>query len=198
MTGAPDSAEVKVALRRRFRALRQAQPPGAELVAALDVVEHLRALIGPRSTVAAFAAFDREIAIDEALFSTAHCWNLAFPVMAKAGRSMFFARASERPALPGRLGIREPSPEDPVPVDQIDAFLVPGLAFSPIGARLGFGGGFYDRFLATARPDALLIGIAFEWQICHAVPIEDHDVCMTHIVTPRQTIDCAARLRLNG
>ena len=89
-------------------------------------------------------------------------------------------------ALPetGAFGVREPSPDMPViPLDQIDAFLCPGLAFDPRGGRLGRGRGFYDRMLAGARPDALRIGVCFPWQIVPDVFPEAHDVFMDGILS---------------
>lgn len=85
---------------------------------------------------------------------------------------------------PGALGVREPSPDLPViPVEQIDAFFCPGLAFDPRGARLGRGRGFYDRMLAKARTDALKIGVCFPWQIVPDVFPEAHDVIMDEVLS---------------
>jgi len=56
------------------------------------------------------------------------------------------------------------SPED------IDVAVVPGLAFDRRGHRVGYGGGFYDRFLGRLRPDALTVGICFSVQLVDEVP----------------------------
>lgn len=83
------------------------------------------------------------------------------------------------------LGMSQPlarvaSEVDPVIVD---AVLVPGLAFSEDGHRLGRGRGFYDRFLA-AFPTAWRIGIASDEVVVASLPIEGHDEVMDEIVTP--------------
>lgn len=79
----------------------------------------------------------------------------------------------------GRFGILEPMPgSEPVPPENIDAFLCPGLAFSPQGGRLGRGKGYYDRILSRARGDALRIGICFPDQIVPDTFSETHDVPM--------------------
>ena len=62
-----------------------------------------------------------------------------------------------------------------------DVILVPGVAFSRLNARLGYGGGFYDRFLADSS--ALKIGVAFSCQILPELPVEAHDVLMDAIIT---------------
>jgi len=61
--------------------------------------------------------------------------------------------------------------------------LVPGLAFDSQGTRLGHGGGFIDRLLAS-EPEALSIGCGWECQWCdHPLPQEDHDRPIAHVVT---------------
>jgi 5-formyltetrahydrofolate cyclo-ligase len=73
-----------------------------------------------------------------------------------------------------------PHPVDPSAVDVV---IVPGLAFTPGGRRLGQGGGWYDRFLARIRGDCLTIGVGFDVQVVDALPIEPHDVTLDLVVT---------------
>ncbi len=78
---------------------------------------------------------------------------------------------------PGAFGILEPHHESPeVPLQEIDAFICPGLAFDTSGGRLGRGRGFYDRLLAQARPGALKIGICFDFQLVPNTFPEPHDI----------------------
>jgi 5-formyltetrahydrofolate cyclo-ligase len=79
-------------------------------------------------------------------------------------------------------------PEDEPPPDaaQVDVVLVPGIAFTLDGDRLGQGGGWYDRFLAGVRSTCTTIGVGFEIQIVDAVPIETHDIALDAIVTERR------------
>jgi 5-formyltetrahydrofolate cyclo-ligase len=76
-------------------------------------------------------------------------------------------------------------PEAEVEPDWPDAVVVPGLAFTVGGDRLGQGGGWYDRFLAAIRTDCTTIGVCFAEQILDALPVEAHDVTMDHVVTDR-------------
>lgn len=69
-----------------------------------------------------------------------------------------------------------------VPDDEVAAVLVPALAFDHRGHRLGFGAGYYDRFLARLRPDVLRIGVS-DGFIVPELPIERHDIAMTHLAT---------------
>jgi len=64
-----------------------------------------------------------------------------------------------------------------------DVVIVPGLAFTPHGDRLGQGGGWYDRFLADVRPDCRTIGVGFAEQIVDTLPVEVHDIRLDHVVT---------------
>ena len=74
-------------------------------------------------------------------------------------------------------------PEDGVDPAWPDVIIVPGVAFTPAGERVGQGGGWYDRFLPARRPDALTIGVGFDLQVVAAVPTEPHDVVLDCIVT---------------
>ena len=71
-------------------------------------------------------------------------------------------------------------PVDPALVDLI---LVPGLAFTRDGARLGRGGGYYDRLLANCPPRTRRIGVCFAAQIVATLPVEAHDQCVERVIT---------------
>ena len=64
----------------------------------------------------------------------------------------------------------------------MDLIVVPGLAFTPEGSRLGRGAGFYDRFLSTISRTTLKIGVCFEFQLVSEIPQESHDVKMDAVV----------------
>lgn len=96
---------------------------------------------------------------------------------------------SEGKLAPGYRGILEPSAEEPeLPLDEIDAFVVPGVLFDRAGVRLGRGTGFYDRALAGARADATFIGLCYADRIAAALPREDWDAIMTVVVTDREVM----------
>jgi 5-formyltetrahydrofolate cyclo-ligase len=86
---------------------------------------------------------------------------------------------------PTRWGLREPPLEgaDPVTLEDLDLVLVPGLAFDEKGARLGRGGGFYDRLLAARPATTRTMGVAFAFQIKAKLPGEPHDVPMDALLT---------------
>jgi 5-formyltetrahydrofolate cyclo-ligase len=102
----------------------------------------------------------------------------------------FFTPGSK--LIKGPLGIKEPLERYPVPVWEVDAFIIPGLAFDMYGGRLGFGAGFYDRILANRRKDTKLIALCYDWQLMTdaVIPQESHDVRVQWIVTEKQIIKC--------
>ena len=82
----------------------------------------------------------------------------------------------------GAFGIAEPDGPAADP-SLVDVVLVPGLAFTPDGRRLGQGGGFYDRFLPLLRSDCLTIGVCFAEQLVDDLPSEEHDWVLHDLVT---------------
>lgn len=89
-------------------------------------------------------------------------------------------------------GLWQPDPvrTQPIDLETIDLVVVPGVAFDRLGNRIGFGAGFYDRFLAgIAAPK---VGLAFSLQIAERVPHSLRDVPVDWIVTEAETIACRA------
>ncbi len=82
--------------------------------------------------------------------------------------------------------IREPIAGKPIPLDLIDMVIVPGLGFSNNGYRIGRGMGFYDRFLAQPDFIGISCGLAFEEQIIEDIPVLDHDMPLSMLVTDRK------------
>ena len=86
----------------------------------------------------------------------------------------------------GAYGILEPDHRDALISEDIDAVLVPGLAFTRRGLRLGRGAGFFDRFLAST--EAKRIGVFFSCQIAPWLPIDEWDMRMDAVVCPDEII----------
>ena len=92
----------------------------------------------------------------------------------------------------GHFGVLEPKayafrPKDPKILDLV---IVPGLAFTKSGYRIGFGGGYYDRFLPTLKHKPATIALAMDFQIVDSLPINDYDIPVDMIVTESQIIEC--------
>ncbi|KON90252.1 hypothetical protein AF332_09655 [Sporosarcina globispora] len=83
-------------------------------------------------------------------------------------------------------GLWEPNPDktDEVHREEIETLIVPGLAYLKSGFRLGFGGGYYDRFLEHYK--GRTVSLAFELQLINGIPVEDHDKPVEMIITDQQ------------
>ncbi|MBF0515509.1 MAG: 5-formyltetrahydrofolate cyclo-ligase [Nitrospirae bacterium] len=96
--------------------------------------------------------------------------------------------------IPGYMNILEPHPQrsKPVSIAAIDMIVMPGLAFDKSGGRLGYGGGYYDRFIGTAdnTQHPVLAAIAYAQQIVERVPVMNYDVLVDMIVTELGVFDC--------
>ena len=86
----------------------------------------------------------------------------------------------KEPFIKNALNILEP--ENPIKIKEVDVFLVPGVAFTASGKRLGRGGGYYDKLLSK-YPDTLKIGITFNERIMQDLPTESHDISMDNVFT---------------
>ncbi|MCC7518960.1 MAG: 5-formyltetrahydrofolate cyclo-ligase [Verrucomicrobiae bacterium] len=95
-----------------------------------------------------------------------------------------------RDLAPGKLGILEPLPaaRRPVPRDELDAIILPGLAFDRAGNRLGHGYGYFDRLCEGAR--AFKTAIAFDFQVVQEIETMPGDVPVDRIITEQEFISC--------
>ena len=116
------------------------------------------------------------------------------PVAREAPRRMEMRTVARLEGLSvGRFGLREPGEDSPlVDAEDVRAVIVPGLAFTRRGDRLGYGGGYYDRFLEREAEKAVLIALAYDGQVVDELPTEAWDVRMDWIVTPTGAYSCRA------
>jgi 5-formyltetrahydrofolate cyclo-ligase len=138
--------------------------------------------------VLGFASFGTELAADPVM-----SWVLS------SGRRLLVPfvdgpalRAAEIASLddmaPGYRGIREPVERTTVDPSGAGVVLVPGVAFDEDGNRLGYGGGFFDSFLAELDPGIPRVGLCFDLQVVDQVPAGEHDESVGVIVTERRVI----------
>ena len=117
--------------------------------------------------------------------------RVAVPVI--RGQDLIAVALSEPPGQlqRGRFGILEPCGTPCVIHPQeIGCIVVPGIAFDTRGGRLGFGKGYYDRFLRQLPATTYRCGLAFGIQVVPCVPQAPHDICMHGIVTEQGCIPC--------
>ena len=183
----------KAAIRREMKARRKALTPAEKSAADAVICEKLKAWddmgemsdpFDSGSPLAVYLASPEEINIDSYIEYMLHAdvevvaprWN---------GETYELARLKgldENNLRHGPMGIREPIDADVVEPKTVSAWVIPGLAFTRGGKRLGYGGGWYDRFLASAPKGAIKIGVAYPFQIVDDLPAEPHDIPLTAIV----------------
>jgi 5-formyltetrahydrofolate cyclo-ligase len=82
--------------------------------------------------------------------------------------------------------IPEPAEVNEINPEDIGVWIIPGLAFTRDGKRVGYGGGWFDRLLDHASKEAVLLGVAHTFQVVEELPVEDHDRLLTGVVTPEE------------
>lgn len=92
-----------------------------------------------------------------------------------------------------RYGILEPSKISDIDISEIDLVIVPGVAFDCAGYRVGYGKGYYDKFLNNFEKEK--IALAFELQIQKELPCEDHDIVVDKVITEKRAIKCDQLLK---
>lgn len=189
-------AAAKESIRLRIRSIRDAISPVQAADAAEAAAARLLTLapVKDAEVVALYAPVRSELDTGPAASALRDRGVvLAYPRVLRGARRLRFHRVTDPSTLqPGTYGIPEPPAAAPViPVERIDVFLIPGLAFDPTGARLGWGKGYYDATLAHRRgAPAPIVGYAYECQLVEEVPREARDVPVSHIVTEARVIRC--------
>lgn len=193
----------KVSLRRHFAALRDHLPPDIRTAAEAAIRDKLFSLPAWHDSpvVCGYTSMRSEISMLP-VWERAHAngKDYALPVTvttAKEGRMIFRRLPGFCPdrLIPARFGIREPSEECPtlkLPDFAGALILVPGLAFDDRGFRIGYGGGYYDRFLdglTSAGTPITTVGLVFS--VCRAriLPRESHDRPVDIIIDERSVTD---------
>lgn len=193
----PDAAThaaAKAGLRQEARGRRRAIAGEVREAAAVAIRDRL--LVGPlagAAVVACFASFGDEIdtrPLMEAL--AAGHRTVALPLVLHRERRLEFRAVDRFPAgcVPGPFGILQPDPlqcPEIIEPEALEAIVVPGLAFTRDGWRLGYGGGYYDRLLLEA-PRAKSAGVAFHGQLVESLPLDPWDRAVGYICTERELI----------
>jgi len=201
----------KQEIRKRIKALRKALSPNEHQVKSERICREAAKWIDGQAqsgqssasrSIFVYLPYDHELDIMPFI---QHCWDQGFRVYAPrvnqgTGQMQLYRIRSLSDVEVGSYGIREPKLSLPQLSERdwatLDWIVVPGLAYDQHGGRMGYGGGYYDRFmarLAEARPEEsggkpLCIALAFSLQVIEHVPMEAHDLRMDCIMTENMTI----------
>lgn len=181
-------AAAKQAARQRARDARESLDLTVCREHAVSIARQLLALpqLGGAKTILTYAALPAELDPSLAIEALrARGVAIAYTRIEAPGVLWMHLVDDETDLVPGPLFIRQPAESSPrVAAVDVDAVIVPGVAFDERGARLGYGGGYFDRLLPTLRDDCFRIGIAFDEQILDEIPAEEHDEHVDVVVTP--------------
>lgn len=171
-----------------MRSLLRAVPESTLAVWSGQLVERLQArkdLWEEPGTVAIFGGLRSEPDLVSAFLPSLRERGWRVVLFAVSGTELLPVEVRNKADLKrGPLGVWEPVGSEVLPLAALDVILVPGLAFAQSnGARLGRGGGFYDRLLSRPEVRARRIGIAFQMQLLPDIPYEAHDIRVPDIVT---------------
>ena len=177
------SFESKALLRVQMKAVLSKLPSERRLQASQEILSHLVPVLEGASCVLSFASLPDEI--DLSLVNTWLLQRGALCLPKVEGKNLVAYRIVDlkKDLASGYAGILEPrSHLVEVPLDQLEAVLVPGLAFDGDRQRLGRGGGYYDRFLARLSPLIATYGVGFtEQRVAGALGCEEHDQPLTSV-----------------
>lgn len=191
----------KAAIRKRVMAQREQLPADDRAARSAAITERLLQLPEYRDATAVlgYMNFGAEFASESwTAQALADGKRLALPRVNHHTNhlDLYWVEDLESQLARGLWGIREPVVERCERINslnEVEFALLPGVAFARDGARLGYGGGFYDKLLACLgeEPRPVLVAAAFALQIVERIPLEATDVKVEWIITEHETIACS-------
>lgn len=178
-------SEEKARVRDILRKRKDAMTPEERAEKSGLIARHLMLLIAEGETVMVFTSKEKEVntrPLIEALFEQKN--PVVVPIIQKEDVSLRLSYIRNMSVLvPSTFGVPEPiGSEIPVKPQDVDTIILPMLGFDRAGGRIGYGAGYYDRFLEK-NPNLTKIGVAFGCQEMEKLPIDPNDVRMDLIVT---------------
>lgn len=184
----------KITVRKKVLEARRCIAPCEAAKAAAAITrffkEEVFPLIPPRTGIACYHSTKSE-ASTKAVISFLHKKNVPvyLPRVTGKGRMEFRKYEKTGRLIKGTHAIYEPPAAAPkAGRKDVSAVLVPGAAFDRTGARLGLGGGYYDRYLSKLPGCVLKAGIAYSCQLIKKVPLKKHDIKMDLIITEKGVV----------
>lgn len=193
---------MKPGIRQRIIAHREALPTAVRAEKSAEISRRLSELAAYRQArvVLAYLNFGAEFASEHWVRQVlTDGKRLLLPRVNRTTRQLDLYRIDDldRQLEYGSYGIREPVPAlcPAASLAEADFVLLPGVAFTRQGIRLGYGGGFYDKLLAQPHPrQPALVAAAFELQVVDALPREATDRDIGWLVTENETIPCTPQV----
>lgn len=175
----------KRALRKHISEQKAALSPEQIAHASAELAERFYAhpLYRAAKSIYAYVSFNEEVrTLPIIAHALADGKRVAVPKV--YGKEMRFLWLDDLSQLaPGYYGIPEPTGDGPIADDPTALMLMPGLAFDPQGHRIGYGGGFYDRFLE--REPHPTLALCFDFQLLPELEVQAHDIPVDAVLSAR-------------
>ena len=174
--------QTKESIRNVMKARRREVAPARRAAYSAAVCARLLGdtRIAAAATVAVYLATPEEIDLSPFIRAAGVAHRLVAPKWDGAGYAL--AEITPEGVAPGHWGIDEPRGEAWVGPREVDVWIAPGLAFSRDGKRIGYGGGYYDRYFAAASPCALKLAVAYPFQLFPDLPTAPDDMPVDEVV----------------
>jgi 5-formyltetrahydrofolate cyclo-ligase len=178
-------SELKDRVRKILRQKKEAMVPEERLEKSHRICRHLMEIIRDGETVMVFTSKEKEVntkPLIQSLFGKGN--PVVVPIIVKDDFSLRLSYLRDFSALvPSTFGVPEPiGSEIPAAAEDIGTIILPMLGFDRTGGRIGYGAGYYDRFLSK-NPGLRKIGIAFACQEVESLPVDENDIQMDVIIT---------------
>ncbi len=167
----------KTALRRKIREQKRAMTQEQIISASCDLGEQFAAcqLYQQAKTIYGYLPYNQEVRTVPMLERALQDGKRVAVPKVYGDEMKFIYLADLSQVETGYAGIPEPVADTPVAEDPTALVLMPGLAFDPQGHRIGYGGGFYDKFLA-AEPNHPTVALCYGFQMLDKLETQDHDI----------------------
>jgi 5-formyltetrahydrofolate cyclo-ligase len=197
MTNQPDS-EPRHLLRQESLRRRNALPLAERRHKSAAIARAVTALpaVARAHTIFTYVNFQSEVetrGLIDLWLAADKIVSVPLTIVAASRLDPYRITVPERDLHPGYCRIPEPDPGRATLVapESIEVIILPGSVFDAHGGRLGYGGGFYDRFIAHQAPQAYRIGLAFELQLTNDLPLLAHDQRLHALVTEERVLSFA-------
>lgn len=183
-------SEEKARVRDILRGRKDAMIPEDRLRFSAHITRHLMNLIKTGETVMVFTSKEKEVNTKPLILALFEAGNpVVVPIIVRGDVSLRLSYLRDFSALiPSTFGVPEPiGSEIPADAKDVDTIILPMLGFDRTGGRIGYGAGYYDRFLSK-NPGIRKIGIAFACQEFRGLPVDENDIPMDYIITEEGTV----------
>jgi len=173
---------MKIKIRRDFLQKRKSLDKNIIDEAKNEVYDIIKkSFISQKKIVMSYISHDNEINLE--LFNETHS-HIYIPYIDEQN---LINAAKFGPLIKGKYGIWVPKNKKFINKETIEICLVPGIAFNKFGNRIGYGYGYYDKFLKGTN--IIKIGCCYEWQLINDFTTEAHDIKMNYILTEKRLIN---------